>query len=225
MSVSESLHAEAYRDPGTPEEQSRRAFMANATVILGSVMGLVLAVPLIEYTIPGKAILELSGAEWSNLNEGEWKQLASSEVPKKITFSHRTQDGYFPPTSTDDYVWGVKMSEAQWTQMQKERADLFGSDALAHVRYPNQIYVGGFVIFSSVCPHLGCRFAWDPNRSGGRFFCPCHNSEYTREGKVVGGPAPRGLDPLPLREQSGAAQITWIRYKSSIPDRIVVSYA
>ena len=28
-------HAEAYKDPGTPEEQTRRVFMANAVVALG----------------------------------------------------------------------------------------------------------------------------------------------------------------------------------------------
>ena len=28
-------HAEAYKDPGTPEEQSRRTFMANAVIALG----------------------------------------------------------------------------------------------------------------------------------------------------------------------------------------------
>jgi Rieske Fe-S protein len=91
------------------------------------------------------------------------------------------------------------------------------------VPYDNEIYVAGLVIFSSVCPHLGCRFAWDTGKN--KFFCPCHNSEFTRDGNHVAGPAPRGLDPLPLREQSGKAEITWIRYKSSTPDRIVVSYA
>ena len=31
-------HAEAYKDPGTPDEQSRRTFMANAVIALGGVM-------------------------------------------------------------------------------------------------------------------------------------------------------------------------------------------
>ena len=38
-------HAEAYKDPGTPEEQTRRTFMANAVVALGGVIGLGLADP------------------------------------------------------------------------------------------------------------------------------------------------------------------------------------
>jgi len=32
------------------------------------------------------------------------------------------------------------------------------------------------------------------------------------------------LDPLPLREQSGQAEVTWIVYQSNTPQRIVVSY-
>ncbi len=217
-------HAEAYLDPGTPEEQSRRAFMANATVVLSGVIGLVIAVPLIDYSIPGKKINELSGKMWSPVDEADWKKLAGSDTPLKVSFTRKTTDGYFLPTATEDYVWGVKMSPAQWDKMKKDRTDLFPPDAdkAEQVTYPEEIYVAGFVIFSSICPHLGCRFAWDSSKN--IFFCPCHNSEYTRDGKVIGGPAPRGLDPLPLKDVNGKAEITWIRYKSSTPDRIIVSY-
>ena len=197
--------------------------MANATVVLGTAIGLVLGVPLIAYSFPGKEIEELSKEAWSPLSDPDWKKLQSSETPLKVSFTEKVADGYFLPQAMEDYVWGVKMSDAQWQQMQKDRTDLFGPNPSGHVKYDKEIYVGGYVIFSSVCPHLGCRFAWDTTKS--KFFCPCHNSEFTRDGEKVAGPAPRGLDPLPLREQQGKAQITWIRYKSSVPDRIIVSYA
>jgi Rieske Fe-S protein len=71
--------------------------------------------------------------------------------------------------------------------------------------YPN------FVVFSRVCPHLGCVFNFVPNESevaagynyapppGQKVFaCPCHLSVYDPmqvdtkgRGKVVSGPAPR----------------------------------
>ena len=197
--------------------------MANATVVLGTAIGLVLGVPLIAYSFPGKEIEELSKEAWSPLSDADWKKLQSSEAPLKISFTEKVADGYFLPQAMEDYVWGVKMSDAQWQQMQKDRTDLFGPAAGGHVKYDKEIFVGGYVIFSSVCPHLGCRFAWDTTKN--KFFCPCHNSEFTRDGEKVAGPAPRGLDPLPLREQKGQAEITWIRYKSSVPDRIIVSYA
>ncbi len=80
----------------------------------------------------------------------------------------------------------------------------------------------GFVVFSPICPHLGCYYNWSDAQN--RFMCPCHGSQYTLDGTHVAGPAPRGLDPLPLREQSGAAEVTWIIYQSNTPQRIVVSY-
>ena len=57
--------------------------------------------------------------------------------------------------------------------------------------------------FSPQCPHLGCIYHWDEERanvkgsevdSQAAFVCPCHNSTFSTEGKVTGGPAPRGLD-------------------------------
>ncbi len=43
-----------------------------------------------------------------------------------------------------------------------------------------------------VCTHLGCLYKW--NDEDGRFRCPCHGSEFSREGRLVKGPATRGLD-------------------------------
>ena len=37
--------AQAYKDPGTPEEQSRRTFLANATLGIGGIIGLTIAIP------------------------------------------------------------------------------------------------------------------------------------------------------------------------------------
>jgi cytochrome b6-f complex iron-sulfur subunit len=43
-----------------------------------------------------------------------------------------------------------------------------------------------------VCTHLGCLYKW--NDEADRFQCPCHGSEFTREGDYIKGPAPRSLD-------------------------------
>lgn len=45
----------------------------------------------------------------------------------------------------------------------------------------------GIVAFSAICPHLGCIIKWDGEKR--EFPCPCHNSSFTMEGKVIGGPA------------------------------------
>jgi len=50
----------------------------------------------------------------------------------------------------------------------------------------------GVFAVSAVCTHLGCIVA--PSPTG--FDCPCHGSRFDAMGRVVGGPAPRGLDWL-----------------------------
>ncbi len=212
-------HAKAYEDPGTPEEQSRRQFMANATVVLGNVIGLVIAVPIVVGLIPSAAVLG-GGKSWSPLkDQSKFDALTPTEPPAQLYFSRVQRDGYMPPADASDYVWGVKMNDDQIKKMQTSRPDLFTSPS-GKVDYP--VVNMGYVIFSSVCPHLGCKFNWKSETN--RFFCPCHNSEYERDGEHVAGPAARGLDPLPLEEQNGKAEITWIRYKAATPDRIIVSY-
>ncbi|NOY57314.1 MAG: ubiquinol-cytochrome c reductase iron-sulfur subunit [Calditrichaeota bacterium] len=57
---------------------------------------------------------------------------------------------------------------------------------------------GYFYAVSAVCTHLGCTVAWDSqgitDHKEGIFLCPCHGSEFTKEGDVIRGPARRHLD-------------------------------
>ena len=46
--------------------------------------------------------------------------------------------------------------------------------------------------FGPQCTHLGCAYHWDDAKS--EFLCPCHNSLFAVDGKVISGPAPRPLD-------------------------------
>jgi Rieske Fe-S protein len=62
--------------------------------------------------------------------------------------------------------------------------------------YDRAIVVSGdeqLAVFSSTCPHLGCRI----NRAeGSEIVCPCHGSRFSARGEVLHGPARRGLQPL-----------------------------
>jgi len=44
---------------------------------------------------------------------------------------------------------------------------------------------------NAVCTHLGCVVPW--NKAENKFICPCHGSQYDKNGKVVRGPAPLSL--------------------------------
>lgn len=215
-------HAQAYQDPGTPEEQSRRQFMANATLAIGGIIGLVVAVPCVASLIPESLLKPgTGGGVWAPLSADEMKSLeASTDTPIKVTFSFKYQDGYLPPAEDEQFAWGIKLSPDQVASFQKNRPDLFANPA-GKIDYP--AIVMNFVIFSSVCPHLGCRYNWDTGAK--RFICPCHGSQFSLQGAHLAGPAPRGLDPLPFRDKDGKAEVTWIQYKSQEPDRIIVAYS
>lgn len=51
---------------------------------------------------------------------------------------------------------------------------------------------GGFLALYTKCTHLACAVSWNEQRQ--RFLCPCHGSEFRRDGDVVNPPAPRPLD-------------------------------
>lgn len=54
-----------------------------------------------------------------------------------------------------------------------------------------------FVAMSNICTHLGCRVRWIDEQQ--RFFCPCHNGVFDKDGKVVSGPPPRPLDQFEVK--------------------------
>lgn len=68
--------------------------------------------------------------------------------------------------------------------------------------------------FSAVCTHLGCIIKWQPGMKH-VWFCACHNGMYDRRGKVVGGPPPRPLDPLPVAVRDGQV---FVRLKVRPPE-------
>lgn len=207
-------HSESYRDDGTPEEQTRRTFMANTVIALGGVIGLGIGVPVILSLIPPP---ENAGSEWSGLTPAEVETLKkATDTPIKVTFELHETDGYFPAADEEQFVWAVKATEEE---MKKARPALFGG--VETVPYP--VVNLGFAIFSPICPHLGCRYAWSNDLK--KFACPCHGSQYTNLGEHVAGPALRGLDPLPLRDYQGKVQIEWIEYKQGTPDHIILRIA
>ena len=62
---------------------------------------------------------------------------------------------------------------------------------------------------NAVCTHLGCVVPW--NKAENKFMCPCHGSQYNKEGKVIRGPAPLSL-ALAHREEDATGKVilrTW----------------
>ncbi len=73
-------------------------------------------------------------------------------------------------------------------------------------------------IFSPICPHLGCRYNWHPDKH--EFICPCHGSIFSISGKVLGGPAPRPLDTLRWKLENGELYVEWERFEVGISKKV-----
>jgi cytochrome b6-f complex iron-sulfur subunit len=55
----------------------------------------------------------------------------------------------------------------------------------------------GAVALYKVCTHLGCIYDWKTDQV--KFTCPCHGSQFEKEGDFITGPAPRSLDRFVIR--------------------------
>ncbi len=192
--------------------------MAGATLFIGAAVGVVLAIPVVGSLLPESAS---SKGTWAPLSADEFKSLqAATDKPIKLEFTLKATDSYLPEQASGEYVWGIKVPSAE--KFLSSRTDFGGATSLPYADGTYDIVNMNFVILSPICPHLGCRPEW--HDSVNRFQCPCHGSQFNLEGEHLVGPAPRGMDPLPFREQSGTAQIMWIRYQTSIPNRVIISY-
>jgi len=75
-------------------------------------------------------------------------------------------------------------------------------DAWRAVKEKSTIWVvknesGTVTAFAPGCTHLGCAFHYEEGKK--QFLCPCHDSYFTLDGRVLSGPAPRALDQYQSR--------------------------
>jgi cytochrome b6-f complex iron-sulfur subunit len=55
------------------------------------------------------------------------------------------------------------------------------------------------------CTHLDCLFDWNPHEN--KFICPCHGSQFARNGQWLSGPAPRSLDQFAVQIVSPTGEV------------------
>lgn len=76
------------------------------------------------------------------------------------------------------------------------------------------------VALNAECPHLGCKVGYIKDQK--KFGCPCHESAFSEDGERIGGPAPRGMDPLETRVSDGSVEVRFIRYRAQTKERIEI---
>ena len=99
------------------------------------------------------------------------------------------------------FFWPNK-TEAFGTEILFGQVSALPAAGAAPVRYdPGRFWLirndDGVMAFYWKCTHLGCTVPWA--ESEGIFRCPCHGSMFDRHGLVIGGPAPRPMDLMPVR--------------------------
>lgn len=82
---------------------------------------------------------------------------------------------------------------------------------------------GKILVLSAICPHLGCTVQWRASQND--FFCPCHHSVFGPQGGLEKGPAKRGMDPLPTRQENGEVLVHFEFFREDTLDREVVGQA
>lgn len=160
---------------------SRRRFLALASGVLTSLLGALLAVPLLGSVV---------GPSFRRLRRRFARVGRVTGIPtgKPVELSYRdhTSDAYLAQTVTRN-VWVVKDPG------------------------------GDVTVFSPICPHLGCRYEWVA--AAEHFYCPCHHSVFALDGTVLGGPAPRPLDTLPIRIEGDELHVEWERFELGVPEK------
>lgn len=69
------------------------------------------------------------------------------------------------------------------------------------------------VAYGPQCTHLGCAYHWDDSKH--EFLCPCHNSIFAMDGKVISGPAPRPLDRYDVKVEGNKLLVGALRQEQS----------
>lgn len=75
---------------------------------------------------------------------------------------------------------------------------VYPAERIALINDAGQIHA-----LSLVCTHLGCTVSV----SADGLSCPCHGSRFSRDGRVLQGPADRPLARLDVREKDGMLEV------------------
>jgi Rieske Fe-S protein len=79
------------------------------------------------------------------------------------------------------------------------------------------------IAYNTVCPHLGCFV--DYRKKEQDFFCPCHDSNFDLNGKLVKGVSPRAMDTLEVDQEKLKVGEVWVkfqRFKGNTKEKIAL---
>lgn len=202
--------------PELEKDVKRRTFFANFTHAIGLVIGLPLAFPVLKYLM--KPMYTPFDNAW--LRVGNVGKIKAEDVGVQFKYKKKVKEAFMPEADVEKNVWILKAKPETLDKIYHGKDTEFRDASGGHI-WTNKKDVP-FVVYSGKCPHLGCGFKWRSHKVLGKvFLCPCHLSIYDQAGQVLDGPAPRPLDPLPIRVSAGGdIEIIDIEFKAGTKSQI-----
>jgi len=167
-------------------DNNRRRFLTAATVVVGAVGTVAVAIPFVKSWNPS-ARARAAGAPVE-------ADISKLEPGQQIIVKWRGKP-----------VWVVRRGEQALETLIKVTDKLSDADSDESIqpdyaRNEHRSIKPEYLIIEGICTHLGCSPTYVPTITAdfqGGFFCPCHGSKFDFAGRVYSGvPAPTNL-PVP----------------------------
>ena len=168
-------------------DNSRRRFLTAATVVVGAVGTIAVAVPFV--------------ATWSPSARAK-----SAGAPVRADISQLGPGQQIIVKWRGKPVWVVRRDDAALAtlpEVEDQLRDPLSEDSVQPLYAMNEYRSRkpGILIMVGICTHLGCSPTYLPEITAdfrGGFFCPCHGSKFDFAGRVYQGvPAPTNLEVPP----------------------------
>lgn len=202
--------------PDLEKDVKRRTFFMNFTHVIGFLIGLPMAYPILRFLM--NPMYVPFDNDWFQV--GNVSKIKQNDIGVQFQYKKNVKEVYMPESEIEKSVWILKASSEVLDKVYQGKDQEF-RDASGRLIWTNKKDFP-YIAFSGKCPHLGCAFKWRQHKTLGQvFLCPCHLSIYDASGKVLDGPAPRGLDALPIRvSASGEVEIVDMEFKAGVKHQI-----
>ncbi len=203
--------------PDLERNIKRRTFFTNLTHAIGILLGLPLIYPVMKFLM--KPMYLPYDNRW--IKVGNVNRIKVEDTGVQFKFRKKVKEAFMPEVEILKNVWLLKATPEVLDEVYKGE-DMQFRDSQGSLIWTNK-RAFPYVAYSGKCPHLGCGYKWRKVRKLPReiFLCPCHISIYDVSGKVLDGPAPRPLDPVPIRvSDNGDVEIIDVEFKAGVRDRI-----
>lgn len=220
------LERELHVEPGevlvpVPELErdiKRRGFFTALINAIGFLVALPLILPVVRYLM--KPMYAPFDNTW--LAVGNVSRIKTADVGVQFKFRRKVKEAFMPETEIEKNVWILQASPAVLEKIYKGK-DMEFRDSTGRTIWVNK-HDFPYVAYSGKCPHLGCGYKWRTHKQLGQvFLCPCHLSIFDASGRVLGGPAPRPLDVLPIRvSTTGTIEIIDMEFKAGTSEQVRV---